>query len=202
MNNYCTNCGKKLEKDELVCKKCNTPIVELPYNYVYKSPSKIKLEDKVLTIISIVLVIIVAIFLVIIVVIFINKNKVNNIQKKYVEPYLNKNYGSDNYSVKYDSSGKCIISGDCYSSGSCNFGGTCIEYEYLDRFQCKSYYYRVNTKYKDFIVTVVKKKNGINVVEGRNIYGTDKSEEKVYHYDDAIDEKSKFNNNDVSDNVE
>ena len=30
MNNYCTNCGKKLGIGEIVCKRCHTPIVDIP----------------------------------------------------------------------------------------------------------------------------------------------------------------------------
>ena len=184
MNNYCTNCGKKLEKDELVCKKCNTPIVDLPHDYVYTSPEKEKRNKNIFKIFLIINFCLLIIIFLILGVKGNEKHKVNNLQKRYVEPYLNKNYGSGNYSVRYDSSGKCIISGNCYRNDSCNFGGGCQEYEYLDRAQCKSYYYYVNTTHKDFVVTVVKKKNNISVVEGRNIYGTDKSEEKVYNFDD------------------
>ena len=30
MNNYCTNCGKRLGIGEIVCKRCHTPIVDIP----------------------------------------------------------------------------------------------------------------------------------------------------------------------------
>ena len=53
MNNYCTNCGEKLEKNDLVCNYCNVPIVDLPYNYYYISPEKKEKTRKILTIIVI-----------------------------------------------------------------------------------------------------------------------------------------------------
>lgn len=53
MNNYCTNCGKKLKKDELVCKNCHTAIIDLPYNSDYKSIKKNKRTKNILIAISI-----------------------------------------------------------------------------------------------------------------------------------------------------
>lgn len=29
MNNFCTNCGKRLENGEYICKNCNTPVVDI-----------------------------------------------------------------------------------------------------------------------------------------------------------------------------
>ena len=55
MNNYCTNCGKKLNKGEFVCQHCNTPIIDLPYNYIYKSPKKKKLNKILIATMSILL---------------------------------------------------------------------------------------------------------------------------------------------------
>lgn len=197
MNNYCTNCGKKLEKDELVCKKCNTPIVDLPDNYVYVSPERKKLNKIILK-----LLIIIGICLLVIALIFFclnvfNKHKVNNYQKKYVEPYLDKKYGNGNYSVNYDSSGKCIISGECERDYSfdCEY---CEEYQYLDRSQCKAYYYNVASNDKNFIVTVVKKKYSVDVVEGKNIYGTDNSYDTI---EDSYNDSSK-NKNDYYSNID
>ena len=107
MNNYCTNCGKKLEKDDLICKNCNTPIIDIPHNY-NKKKEKTK---KTLIKIGKYMLFIVAFFLTII---FINKIKINKLQKEYVEPYLKEHYSNLNYSIKYNYSGKCIISGNCY----------------------------------------------------------------------------------------
>ena len=205
MNNYCTNWGRKLEKDELVCKKCNTPIVDLPDNYVYVSPERKKLNKIILK-----LLIIIGICLLVIALIFFclkvfNKHKVNNYQKKYVEPYLDKKYGNGNYSVNYDSSGKCIISGECERDYSfdCEY---CEEYHYLDRSQCKAYYYNVASNDKNFIVTVVKKKYSVDVVEGKNIYGTDNSYDTIEDsYNDSSNNKyndSSKNKNDYYSNID
>ncbi|MDD6879521.1 MAG: hypothetical protein PUD59_04775 [bacterium] len=184
MNNYCTNCGTKLEKNELVCKNCNIPIVDLPYNYKYKSPERRKKIKRNLIIISVCTLFIVAF-------IFskniIKKIKVNKLQREYVEPYLKENYASLNYSVKYVSSGQCIISGECSSNlfSGCE-GGYCEEYEYLDKKDCKSYYYSVKTDTESFKITVFNKDNKFTVVKGVNIYGD---------YQNTIDDYG-INNND------
>ena len=174
MNNYCTNCGKKLKHNELVCKNCQTPIVDLPYDYEYKSPQKAKLLKVILIIIVIFLLCILSIF---IAKTLIQKNKVNSLQNNYVEPYLQQNYPNTNYSIEFDYSGKCIISGNCYFDPvqGCD-GGACQEYEYLSDEDCQSYYYNVSTAKTNFVVTVVYKDNTYYVVEGRNIYGEDEKE--------------------------
>ena len=175
MNNYCTNCGKKLEKDELVCKKCDTPIVDLPYNYVYKSSKKVKQIKKILKILIIVsLCFIVTVVLILILCAVNNQYLKNSLQKRYVEPYLKENYGNMDFSIAYDSSGKCIISGDCYYDivRGCD-GGSCHEYKYLDENVCKAHYYFVKNDERNFIVTIVEKDNQIYAVEGKNIYGDD-----------------------------
>ncbi len=171
MNNYCTNCGKKLEKDDLVCKNCNTPIVDLPYNYDYKSPETKKRTRKILTILGICIVCVIVFFFAKGV---INKIKISKLQKEYIEPYLKENYSNLNYSIKYDSSGKCIISGNCYFDPvmGCD-GGACQEYQYLDEDNCKSYYYSIKSDEKDFLLTVVNRNNHFYVVKGENIYGED-----------------------------
>ena len=178
MNNYCTNCGKKLEKNELVCKNCNTSIIDLPYNYVYKSPKKKKMQKNILIIIGVcILCFLVFSFSKKI----IEKVKIDKLQKNYVEPYLERNYSNVNYSIKYDSSGKCIISGDCYFDPSMGCDGhVCHQYEYLNENECKSYYYHIKTDDdidadNEFIITVFNKDDLYSVVEGKNIYGTDKN---------------------------
>ena len=81
MNNYCTNCGNKLNKNDLVCQNCNTPIIDLPYNYIYKSPQK-KRINKILiislsTLVSLIILIILGYIL-----------KINVLKTKYVEKYI------------------------------------------------------------------------------------------------------------------
>ena len=40
MNNYCTNCGKKLKENTIMCEKCRTPVVDIEKNYLdYKKSS-------------------------------------------------------------------------------------------------------------------------------------------------------------------
>ena len=172
MNNYCTNCGKELEKNDLVCKNCNTPIIDLPYNYDYKSPEAKERTRKILTILGICIMCMIVFFFAKGV---INKIKISKLQKAYIEPFLKENYSNLNYSIKYNSSGKCIISGNCYFDPvkGCD-GGVCQEYRYLDEKDCKSYYYSIKSNTKEFILTVVNRNNQFFVVEGKNIYGKDK----------------------------
>ena len=172
MNNYCTNCGKKLKSNELVCENCNIPIIDLPCNYVYISPKKKKIIRNILIVLGLII-------LGIVIFCFARqlsyKIKINALQKKYVNPYLIENYGNLNYSIKYDTSGKCIISGNCYFDPvmGCD-GGVCQVYKYLDENECRAYYYSVESDTQKFIVTVVNKDNQFYAVEGRNIYGNNK----------------------------
>lgn len=166
MNNYCTNCGKKLEKEELVCKDCNTPIVDLPYNYKYRSPARKKAFK---TIIIIIVIGLICFLTFIVTKVVVNRINVNVMQKKYVEPYMKANYGAYKYSIKYNYSGKCIISGSCYKNIGCD--GSCDEYKYLDKGDCRSIYYSIKMNQKEFTVTVVNNKGHISVIEGKNIYG-------------------------------
>lgn len=164
MNNYCTNCGKKLNKGEFVCQHCNTPIIDLPYNYIYKSPKKKKLNKILIATMSILLSLIIIIVLEYIL-------KINILKKKYVEKYVLEAYPNQKYSIKYSQSGKCIVSGNCYKNwGSGCDQNYCEEYNYLSRFTCRSYYYNVKIGSKDHIITVFRKNGKYSVVEGRNIY--------------------------------
>jgi len=43
MNNYCTNCGKKLKESDLVCNKCKTPIVDLEKNHLMENKGSLPL---------------------------------------------------------------------------------------------------------------------------------------------------------------
>ncbi len=194
MNNYCTNCGKKLEKDDLACKACNTPIIDLPYNYDYKSPEKKETTRKILTILGICILCVIVFFIAKDV---INRIKISKMQKEYIEPYLKENYSNLNYSIKYNSSGKCIISGNCYFDPvmGCD-GGACQEYKYLDDNNCKSYYYSIKSDTKEFLLTVVNRNNHFFVVEGKNIYGMDKeNDEDIISSDskDTVNNETNYN---------
>lgn len=193
MNNYCTNCGKKLVKDELVCKACNTPIIDLPYNYDYKPLEEKARMRKILIIIGIGIVFVIAFYFAKGV---ISRIKISKMQKEYIEPYLKENYSNLNYSIKYDLSGKCIISGNCYFDPvmGCD-GGSCQEYEYLDENDCKSYYYFIKSDTTEFILTVVEKNNQFSVVEGRNIYGKNKENYGDTSSNDIINNESNYNIN-------
>ena len=171
LNNYCTNCGKKLGKNDLVCKSCNTPIVDIPDNYQYKSPLRKKSRKIILVILGIVAFTIS---------VSLTKEIITRVQaykflKKYVNPYLEKTYKNEKYKVKYDSMGKCIISGNCHYDplGGCD-GGLCKEYEYLSKYECKAYYFKVEMSDKKLLLTLVDKNDETYVVEGENIYGENK----------------------------
>ena len=174
MNNYCTNCGKKLEKKELKCSSCGTPIVKIPNNYTYLSPEKAARRSKVITIIVYIFALIVAVFLIKTVV---NKIYENKLQKNYVEPYLQERYPYEKFDIEFDSSGKCIVSGDClYDPVMGCDGGACNPYNYLDEKECHAYYYKVSNNNDYFTVTVVKNKDQYYAVRGVNIYGADDTE--------------------------
>lgn len=198
MNNYCTNCGKKLGKDDLVCQICNTPIVDLPHNYYYKSSKEKKSLKKLLIIVSIVLLISVIIPSIIV---FINKNKAYKIQKKYIEPYLEKNYHNSYSSIEFEGSGKCIIGGECSRNSikACDISpGRCKEYIYLEDNNCKSYYFHISGKKAPFVVTAVKQNNKFYVVTGKNINGTDYINDTSNYYNESSEkniDKHKYDEN-------
>ena len=188
MNDYCANCGRKLEKEELICKECNTPIIDYDYKLSKETMQNIKI---IIIIGSFILCVITFFFLKII----IHNIKVDKMQNEYIEPYLKENYSSLNYSIKYNSSGKCIISGDCYFDPMMGYdgGGMCQVYEYLDDRSCKSYYYFIESDSREFILTVVNKDNKFFVVEGRNIYGNDKEIGYVVIINDSVNDELNYN---------
>ena len=185
MNNYCTNCGKKLSGGELVCKKCNTPIIKLDKNYKFTS-KKTKNIKKVFFIVVIV-------FILIIISLFsIHMLSVYKLKNEYVIPFIENELHEKNYKVRYDSSGKCIVSGNCYFDPvqGCD-GGICSQYEYSKDKNCKSYYYSVKVKNESFFVTVVKKGNKFYTVKGKNINGEETSEQDIDEESDTSDIKTK-----------
>lgn len=181
MNNYCTNCGKKLKKGDLVCDSCNTPIVDIPTDYNYVSPVTKKIVKYILITL---LVIIITFFGYDRLKILYKNMKIKSLESKYVIPYLKNTYGESNYDVNYDTSGKCIISGDCAFDPSlgCD-GGTCMPYKYLDENTCTSYYFLANVKGKWITVTVVDNDGELSVVEGKNIYGIKEDDVKEQNPD-------------------
>lgn len=174
MNNYCTNCGQKLKKNELVCSNCNTPIVEIPYNYEYISPTRKKVQIIILILIGGLVLGFMGYNLAKSIV---QKVRINKLQKNYVEPYLKEKFPDKDYDIKYDSSGRCITSGDCAFDPvrGCD-GGSCNEYTYLDN--CISYYYSVTIDGKIYTITLSNKDNIYLINEGKNIYGENKKEQK------------------------
>lgn len=186
MNNYCTNCGNQLKKRDLVCSECNTPIIDLPDDYEFKSISEKSDNKKTRNIVIFCSLFVLVLFLIYFV--FVNV-KSGVYLDKYVKPFLKENYGDLDYSIEYDGSGKCIVSGNCYFDPvrGCD-GGACEEYEYLNEFGCFSYYYIVETADENFVVTVVDYDKKVSVVKGRSIYGAEEEEEVKESVDDISDD--------------
>lgn len=186
MNNYCTNCGNRLKKRDLVCSECNTPIIDLPDDYEFKSFSEKSANKKTRNIVIFCSLFVLGLFLIYFV--FVNV-KSGVYLDKYVKPFLKENYGDLDYSIEYDGSGKCIVSGNCYFDPvrGCD-GGACEEYEYLNEFGCFSYYYIVETADEKFVVTVVDYDKKVSVVKGRSIYGAEEEEDVKKSVDDTSDD--------------
>ena len=165
MQKFCGKCGNKLNEDDKVCSKCNTPTHG-------NEPKKMDIAVKILIIFGVV---VLSIIVLLATILIRNQLKIHKMQKDYVEPLLKQNYGDKEFEIKYSSSGRCIISGDCYFDPvmGCD-GGSCVEYKYLDDDNCKSYYYYVKDENDSFYVTVVNNNGKLSVVEGKNIYGEDK----------------------------
>lgn len=200
MNNYCTNCGKKLNRDELICPECNTPIIDLPDNYIYKSPRRRKLFKILIKSILILILLIISLVLIIRIA---YKHKIEFLKTKYVEEYIEKNYPDQEFSIEYDRSGKCIISGECYvNRGSGCDQMECEEYEYLDRFKCRSYFYNVTINKKEHEINVFRKDGKYSVIEGRNIYGIKEEDEyKDNEIENDIDNNYTTNNKSSDNNI-
>ena len=171
MNNYCTKCGKKLKKNDLICSECNTPVVDIPADFKVKNNS----STNALKVFGFIVICIFIVYGYFKISSYLEMKEVNKIYDKYAKPYLDKKYSDKNYKAEYESNGKCIIDGNCYISVSLGFGSTCKQYEYLDEKECKAYYYKVSRENESFILTVFHKDKKYNVIEGRNIYGLDNS---------------------------
>jgi len=187
MNNYCTNCGNKLDKKDLKCNHCDTPIIYLPCRKKNNN-----LEKKVLIITLILIICISGVYLV-------NKSvsviKSSKLKKKYVEIHLKENYPTEKFEIEYESFGRCIVSGDCFFDNGWNCdGGGCDEYEYLPLSQCKAYYYNIQSNNDKFIITVFFKDKNYSIVEGRNINGTCDSSYYDECHDSEEDDYDFYNN--------
>ena len=169
MNNYCTNCGEKLNKNDLICKKCNTPVVDIPDNYV--TPNKKKTKKKVLMIIGIIIVSFIVLFGV---KELIKLYEVSKIKKSYIIPLIEKEYKGENYKLSFSNKGRCIVSGNCKFDPvfGCD-GGACDEYVYLDEDTCTAYYfkYEENGSDKSEYITAIKRNNDIYAVKDIYVYG-------------------------------
>ncbi len=120
MNNYCTNCGKKLDKNELKCSDCGVSNVKDFALIKNKQHSKGNFG---------VVIILLIVFMVLICVL------IKSSPKYKIESYIKNSLNSSNVELKYQGrakcTGKCIIPLD-----GCLFAETVSG--------CNIYYYRVN----------------------------------------------------------
>ena len=168
MNNYCTNCGKKLEKGELECLNCNTLVVDLPCDYVYVTPEKRK-RNKIILYVFIGL--LTVILLVIGIQYLIFRIKLGKYEKEYIKPYITQKYGSSYKKIKYVDKTDCIVSGDCYFDPvmGCD-GGACVQYKYVELGTCVSYHFTVSNGDSEKNINVSVRGDEVRVAEGVYIY--------------------------------
>ncbi len=128
MNNFCTNCGKKLEANVTKCDQCNTFVVDL----------KVINKKKIFHTVSTILIVLI---LGIIATIICYNLYYKNLYKSLYEKYLKADYSTAQY-VKYEACRIC--------EGSCD--GTCINSPKV--VGCFKYYYKSNSniEYPDIIV--------------------------------------------------
>lgn len=193
-NNYCTNCGKKLKKYEIVCEKCNTPIVKIPEKIT--PPEIINKRKRRIMIISI---IIACIIIISFCAKIINNKKIEKIKQNYAIPFINENaqkYKGIIESIEYDGKGKCI-------SYITSPNGCPSQAVYSNDKNCESYYYKIKVKsdlkdddynynldkigyisreneYDYYIVTVYYKDKKYNTIMGREIKDNQKKEYYIY----------------------
>ena len=100
-----------------------------------------------------------------------------DIEDTYVVPYVSEKYSEEPTSIKFSETGKCIIKGNCtFDRGGCD-GTSCVPYEYLNKSECRSYYFEVVINDVKHTITAYYKDGVYNVVEGKNIYGEDENKE-------------------------
>ena len=137
MNNFCTNCGKKLETNVIKCDECNTYVVDL----------KVINKKKIFRIVSIILIVFI---LGIIATITCYNLYYKNLNKSLYEKYLKADYKEAQY-VKYNSCRAC--------DGSCD--GSCINSPKI--VGCFKYYYKSNTNIGNPDIIVFSNKGYISI---------------------------------------
>lgn len=137
MNNFCTNCGKKLENNVIKCDECNTYVIDL----------KVINKKKIFRIVSIVIVVLV---LGIIATITCYNLYYQNLNKSIYEKYLKNDFKEAQY-VKYDSCHAC--------DGSCD--GSCISSPKI--VGCFKYYYKSNSNIENPDIVVFFNKGDISI---------------------------------------
>ncbi len=119
MNNYCTNCGHKLNSKDIVCPKCNLAIVD------DREELNKKRNKKIIKIGLIILVCFMFLYIIYNIINFcIVKRYINNVMSKY-----------DYDKVKLSKIEQCKV-----CSGSCD--GNCTNYQYV--INCHKYTFQIN----------------------------------------------------------
>ena len=162
MNNYCSNCGKKLSKSDYYCSECNTPVIDLPE----KEPSdKEKFKVMFWKIVGKILIILV---------LLIGLMYTASVVIKYtqVKTFLAQNYEGKVDKISFDSFGRCVSSGDCYADPvmGCD-GGSCTPYKYVNN--CYAFFYSFKDGNKKGFVNVPISFGGLKVNKGQYYGGTD-----------------------------
>lgn len=88
MNNYCTNCGEKLNKDIKKCQKCNTLVID-----IYRSEKELKKKEEIKKAVRT----IAMIFGVIAFLVLIKITKIYILKQKFVIPYVENTMKLNNY---------------------------------------------------------------------------------------------------------
>lgn len=137
MNNYCTNCGEKLETNAVKCNQCNTYVVDL----------KVINKKKIFCTIGIIIIILI---LGIITTIICYNLYYKNLGKSLYEKYLKADYKDAQY-VKY---GSCRVCED-----SCE--GSCLQYATI--IGCFRYYYKSDTNIKNPDIVIFYNKGDVSI---------------------------------------
>ena len=137
MNNYCTNCGKKLEENAIKCEECNTYVIDL------KEINKNKIFKRIKTI-----VILIVIGIISSVVIYTLYYKF--LHRSLYNKYLKENFKDAQY-IGYDSCRKC--------DGSCD--GSCINSPKI--VGCFKYYYKSDPNIAKSDITIYSKRGEVSI---------------------------------------
>ena len=158
MNNYCTNCGEKLEDDMIKCEKCGTYVIDL------RGINK----KKIFRIVNIIIIILVLGIIITIVCYYLYYK---NLNKSIYENYLKDDFREAQY-VKYDSCRVCNVGGFGWCINSPKIVG------------CFRYYYKSNSNVENPDIVVFSNKGNITIDSYSSIinkYGF--NEEKGEKYD-------------------